>query len=94
MCLSFFFKIRIDYYLIGNTCAGQRKRSNMRRDVMIEMRSCIRHRKEMKQKEEKRLKREEIKNAQLAAQQEMLDWEARTLAPEPMKSIIKYSWEV
>jgi hypothetical protein len=58
------------------------------------MHMSIRRRKEQYQKEQKRLKKEKDREIQLAEQQKRQEWESRTLTAEPMKSIIKHSWEV
>ena len=74
---------------------GQRKRyTSYRRDDSSAMRRQLRLEEEQKAKEARRQKKEDSRAAQLAAYQELLDWEENNLTVEPIKSVIKHSWEV
>ena len=54
----------------------------------------LRMEEEQKAKEERRLKKEESRAAQLAAHRELIDWEEENITVEPIKSVIRHSWEV
>ncbi|XP_070200432.1 streptococcal hemagglutinin-like [Littorina saxatilis] len=74
---------------------GQRKRnSTYRRDVTSEMRRQLRQEEEEKAKLARKQKKEDKSAADIAAQQEMLDWEDEHLTVGPIKSIIRHSWEL
>lgn len=74
---------------------GQRKRyASYRRDDSSAMRRQLCLEEEQKAKEARRQRKEDSRAAHLAAYQEILDWEDNNLTIEPIKSVIKHSWEV
>ncbi|KAL8617631.1 hypothetical protein ACOMHN_038023 [Nucella lapillus] len=79
----------------GSVGAGFRKRTaNHRLDDSSEMLNQLRMVEEQKAKDERRLKKEEQRAAQAAVERELIDWEEENVTVEPVKSIIRHSWEL